>query len=179
MGTNSIVDRMIGVARLDVPTYEEIEHDESATQQALIVVVIVAIASGIGQIVDNGALGLIGGLISAVVGWALFSVVAYFIGTKVLPGENTSATIGQLLRSIGFAQTPGILSIFLLIPILGSLIAFVGGIWALVTAIIAIRQALDISTGRAIAVGIIAAIATGIILFLIFLPFGIASVAFS
>src|SRR5690242_277620 len=45
--SRSIVDRMRGAAALDVATYEEVEADVNATGQAAIVVVLVAIASGI------------------------------------------------------------------------------------------------------------------------------------
>ena len=48
-GTASITDRMMRAARLDSRVYEEVEHDLSATSQALTVVMISAIAAGIGQ----------------------------------------------------------------------------------------------------------------------------------
>jgi hypothetical protein len=149
---------MIGAAKLDVPTYEEVEHDENATTQALIVVAVVAIAAGIGAVRDDGVGGLIGGIIFAVVGWLVFSGVAYLVGTRLVPGGQTEATFGQLLRTLGFAQTPSILAVFGLIPVLGAIIAFVASIWTIVTQVVAIRQALDISTGRAIAVAVISII---------------------
>jgi hypothetical protein len=168
---------MMGVAKLDVPTYESIEHDASATSQAAIVVAIVAVASGIGAITesDNAILGLIGGIIAAFAGWVLFAYVAYFVGTKLIPGDNTSATPGELLRTMGFAQTPGLLAIFGVLGTLGGFIVFVGGIWSLVTAIVGLRQALDCSTGRAIGIGLLSWLITAIVLFFIFLPFGIAA----
>jgi hypothetical protein len=78
------------------------------------------------------------------------------------------------LRTIGYAQVPGIVAVIGFIPFLGPLAAFVGGIWAIVTAIIAIRQSLNITTGRAIITGIIAAIASGIIMFIIALIFDVS-----
>jgi hypothetical protein len=174
-GSGSLIDRAMGVSMLNVATYEEIEHDRNATTQALIVVIVVAIASGIGQLTDNGFGGLIGGLIGAVVFWLVFSAVAYVVGTMMIPGDNTSATVGQLLRCMGFAQAPDVLAIFALIPVFGGLIALVGGLWSLVTAIVGLRQALDVSTGRAIVVGIISAIVSGIIAFIVMLPFGVAA----
>lgn len=142
----SIVDRMIGAARLDVSTYEEVESDYGATGQAALVVTIVAIASAIGGM-NEGGRGIIGGVLVAIVGWLLWSGIAYLIGDKVFGG---TATWGELLRTIGFAQSPGILLILGIIPVLGSIVGVVVSIWLLVAGIIAIRQALDFSTGRAI-----------------------------
>ena len=142
----SIVDRMIGAARLDVSTYEEVESDYSATGQAALVVTMVAIASAIGGM-NEGGRGIIGGVLVAIVGWLLWSGIAYLIGDKVFGG---TATWGELLRTIGFAQSPGILLILGIIPVLGGIVGVAVSIWMLVAGIIAIRQALDFSTGRAI-----------------------------
>jgi hypothetical protein len=79
------------------------------------------------------------------------------------------------MRTQGYARVPGILAFFGFIPVLGWIVAIVGSIWALVTAIVAIRETLVISTGRAIIVGIIAAIASGIVLFILALIFGVDS----
>lgn len=147
----SIVDRMKGAAMLDVHTYEEVEADERATGQAAVVVAIVAICSAIGGM-GMGGRGIIGGLIGAVVGWLLWAGVTYVIGDKLLGG---TATWGELLRTLGFAQAPGVLLIVAFIPILGWLVTAVVGIWMLIAAVIAIRQALDFSTGRAIGTAVL------------------------
>src|ERR687884_1201090 len=98
----SIVDRMKGAALLDIATYEEVEADTTATGQAAVVVAIVAVASAIGALRGGGA-SIIGGLIAAFVGWLVWSRVTYLLGTKVFGG---TATWGELLRTIGFAQSP-------------------------------------------------------------------------
>lgn len=170
---------MIGVLKLDIATYESIERDRDAMTQALTVVAIAAVASGIGAARDNGVAGLIVGVIAAILSWILFSFVAYFVGTRLIPGQNTVATPGELLRTIGFARTPGVLAVFGLLGAFGSLLAFVGGIWAIVTGIVGLKVALEMSTGRAIATGIIAAILSGFVVALLLLPFGIAALALS
>jgi len=142
----SIVDRMKGAAMLDIATYEEVEHDTNATGQAAVVVIIVAICSAIGAIWRGGP-SIIAGPISAVLGWLLWSAVTYIIGDKLLGG---TATWGELLRTIGFAQSPGVLMIFGIIPILGGIVRIVVAIWLLIAGIVAIRQALDFSTGKAV-----------------------------
>lgn len=162
-GSGSLVSRMWRASKLEVALYEEVEADTTATSQALISVVIVslatAIGSGIGAIGHRGILGflwgLIGGLVASLIGWLVWSYLTYILGTTVLKGENTSATWGELLRTIGFAHSPGVLRIFSFIPFLGALISFAATVWFLVAGVVAVRQALDVSTGRALAVCIV------------------------
>jgi hypothetical protein len=142
----SLVRRMKGAAMLDVQVYEEVEADQSATTQAAIVVAIVAVAQAIGGAGDGGR-GIIAGVIGAAVGWLLWAGITYLIGDKLLGG---TATWGELLRTIGFAQAPGVLYVFAIIPILGWLVRIVVALWVLVAGIVAIRQALDFSTGKAV-----------------------------
>jgi len=170
MGGNSLVQRMIGAARLDVPTYEEVEHDEKATPQAAIVVVLVAIASGIGGAGDETS-GLIAGLLSALIGWVVIAALVYFVGTRLLATTTTSATLGEVARTVGFSYTANLLAIFGFIPVIGPIIALVAGILATVALFIAVRQSLDISTGRAIAVALVALLIRIIIAAILFAIF--------
>jgi hypothetical protein len=149
--SRSMTGRMIGAAKLDVSVYEEVEADSTATGQAAGVVAIVALCSAIGGI-GGGAQGVFSGLIAALVGWAIWAGVTYLIGDKVLGG---TATWGELLRTLGFAQAPGVLFALGVIPLFGGLISIAVGLWILVTGIVAIRQALDFGTGRAIATAIL------------------------
>ena len=141
-----MTERMKGAAMLDVATYEEVEHDSTATGQAAIVVSIVAVCAAIGS-AGEGGVGAITALIAALVGWLVWSGVTYLIGDKLLGG---TATWGELLRTLGFAQSPGVLYILGIIPLLGALVSFFVWIWLLIAGIIAIRQALDFSTGKAV-----------------------------
>lgn len=161
--SRSMTERMIGAAKLDVATYEEVEHDSTATSQAAIVVAIVALCAAIGSIGDGGG-GAIAALLSAFIGWLVWSGVTYVIGDKLLGG---TATWGELLRTLGFAQSAGVLYILGIIPILGGLVSFVVWIWLLIAGVIAIRQALDFSTGKAIVtavLGMLAYVAVALIL---------------
>ncbi len=162
--SGSLASRMMRAAKLKVDLYEEVEADTKATMPAMWVVVIASVATGIGAgiagiIAGNGAMafiwGLLGGLAVALVGWLAWAGITYLLGTTVLKGPNTSATWGELLRTIGFAQSPGVLKILSFIPFLGGLISLAASIWVLITTVIGVRQALDVSTGRAIAVCIV------------------------
>src|SRR5699024_10894244 len=100
--------------------------------------------------------GFILSIIATLIGWVVWAAVAWLIGTKLLPEPQTEADIGQLLRTMGFAATPGLLSIFVFIPGIGPIIAIIASIWMLIAAVVAIRQALDYSnTCRAIGVVVI------------------------
>jgi len=155
----SLIDRMIRAAKLDVSLYEEVEVDPAATNQALLVVVVASVCSGIGSGVRSLLVGLgpvtftirlVGGVVFALVGWLIWSFITYFIGTKLFKGPQTKATYGELLRCIGFSDSPGVLAILGFIPLLGGLISLAVGIWTLIAMVIAVRQALDFTTGRAI-----------------------------
>jgi hypothetical protein len=174
----SIVDRMMRAAKLEVPLYEEVEADTTATNQALMVVVLVAIASGIGAGIAAGIAGssagvlvarLVSGLLSALLGWAVWSYVVYFVGTRFFGG---TATYGELLRTLGFAESPSVLLLFSFIPIIGGILSLVVAIWTIVTSFIATRQALDIDNVKTFFTILIGAVALIIVIAIISLIFG-------
>jgi hypothetical protein len=150
---NPLVDRMIRAAKLDVNLYEEVEADTSALGQAILVVIISSIAGGLGTLSVVGLNGVLTGIIVALIGWVAWALVTYFIGTKILPQPQTNADFGQLLRTIGFSSSPGIIRILGIIPFLYSITSLVASLWMLIAMVIAVRQALDYdSTWRAVGV---------------------------
>lgn len=132
-----LVERIMGVLKLNVNTFEEIEADENATSQAAIIVAIVAVLSaigaGIGARAGNAVMDQLGSsfdmpfdiptispvsaalnaLVAAFVLWLVWSALTFFIGTKMF---NADATMGEMLRVIGFAQAPKMLGILSFIP---------------------------------------------------------------
>jgi hypothetical protein len=147
----SIADRMKGAALLDNATYEEVEADTTATGQAAVVVALGALAAGIG-VARGGAGGIISAVVGSLIGWALFAGITYIIGDKVFGG---TATWGELLRTLGFAQAPWVLAVLGIIPGLRWIVTPIIGVWVLITAVVAIRQALDFSTGKAVATAVL------------------------
>ena len=97
MAERSIWDRMRGAAMLDIATYEEVEHDDNLTTQAAIVVLIAALARGVGGF-NDGENGIIVGVVAALFSWLVWAGVTYLIGDKLLKG---TATWGELLRTLG------------------------------------------------------------------------------
>ena len=172
-GTHSMVERMVRVSRLDVHIFEEVEADTSATRQALSVVAFVALATGIASLGTTGLIGLFVGVVSAIVGWALWAWILHLIGTKIIPSHSTHADWGQLARTLGFAQSPGILRVLGLVPVVGNIIFAVASIWMLVAMVVAVRQALDYtSTWRAIAVVLIGFIPYLLLMYMAFALLG-------
>ena len=152
----SFTDRMIRAAKLDVNLYEEVEADKGAMGQAMQVVILSSVAAGIGTIGTTGIKGLVLGTIVALVGWFIWAFLTYFIGTRLLPEPQTKADYGELLRTIGFSSSPGVLRVLGVIPMLGNILNFIISIWMLVAMVIAVRQALDYkSTWRAVGVCLI------------------------
>jgi len=146
---------MIGAAKLDVHAYEEVEGDTRATGQAAGVVLLASLAGGIGSVgVGAGGLGsFVVGTVAALIGWITWAFVTYIIGTRLLPESQTRADHGELMRTLGFAQSPGLLRIFGIIPGVGPLVLSLTQIWLLVAMVVAVRQALDYSsTFRAVGV---------------------------
>ena len=150
-----LTERMIRAAKLDVNLYEEVEADKAAMGQAMGVVVLSSLAAGIGSI-SMGVINLIVITIVALAGWYIWAYLTYFIGTKLLPEAQTTADHGELLRTIGFSSSPGLIRILGIIPGLTNLVFTVAGIWMLIAMVIAVRQALDYtSTLRAVGVCLI------------------------
>ena len=166
-----LTGRMIGAMQADVKTFEEIEADPNAMTQAIIVIVIAGVASLIGNVFRTGIAGGILALVVSLASYALFSLLVFLIGTKVMPEPTTKANFNEAFRTIGFAAAPGVFNVLAIIPILGPLIGFLVAIWSLVIGVIAVRAVLDYSnTGRAIIVCLIAAVLCWVVVFIVMVP---------
>ena len=166
-------DRIIRAAKLDVHLYEEVEADKEAMGQAMWVVILSSIAAGVGSIARGGIGGILIGTIVALIGWYVWAYLTYFIGTKILPEPRTRANPAELLRTIGFSSSPGLIRVLGIIPGLAGVVFLVASIWMLVAMVIAVRQALDYkSTLRAVGVCVIGWIIQMVILALMFAIFG-------
>jgi hypothetical protein len=160
---------MVRAAKLDVNLYEEVEADKQAMGQAMGVVVLASLAAGIGSVGTTGINGLLLGTLAALFGWFIWALITFYVGTKLLPEPQTEADYGELLRTTGFSSSPGVLRILGVVPLLGTIIFVVCGIWMLVAMVIAVRQALDYkSTWRAVGVCIIGWIIQGVLFWIVF-----------
>ena len=173
MSSSSFENRIIRAVKLDSNLYEEVEADKDALLQAMMVVVLSSIAAGIGLYKTGGFSGIITGTMGSLISWYVWAYLTYFIGTKFLPEPQTEADLGELLRTIGFSSSPGLLRVFYFVPGIGVLLYLISSLWMLVAMIIAVRQALDYnSTLRAVGVCVIGYIIQILVLVIIFSIFG-------
>ena len=147
----TFVQRMVGAAKFSSSAYEDVEADRGATGQALAVVVVSSLAAGVGA--GTGLSGLVLGTVLSLVGWLVWALLIYLIGARWLPEPGTQTDTGELMRTIGFATSPGILRVVGIVPFLTSIVFFVTAFWMLATMVVGVRQALDYkSTWRALGV---------------------------
>jgi hypothetical protein len=141
----TFLNRIAGAARLAPGTYEEVEADVTATGQAMAVIVLSSVASAIGLMRGTSVdpYLFISYTTAALSAWIVWSALVYLIGVHMLPGPETNATVGELLRTTGFAAAPGMVRIFGIVPVVGPAFFVLGSVWMLAAMFVAVRQALD------------------------------------
>lgn len=180
-----MIDRLIRVITLNRPVYGEIEKDNNATMEAAIVVALTAIAGAIGALLASvitpaietvspgfGVRSAISLIISAFVGWVVWAYVAYFVGKSLFKADVTPV---ELLRTLGYASAPRLLSILSFIPCLGGLASLIGAILSLVTGYFAAKEALDLDTTNTIITIVISWVVVFIVSFIIAVILGVGS----
>ena len=168
--------RLVGAAMLDAATYEDVEADRAATLQALVIVLLSSIAAGIGARGSTGgatvAFFATTGLMALSV-WVAFALLTFEVGARILPVPETQVDVGELLRTLGFAATPGLIQVFGVLPGARVPVFTMAIVWALAASVVAVRQALDYtSTRRALAVCGLALLLSGAIALVLGLVFG-------
>jgi len=162
--TATMALRALGVARLDGRIVREVRDDRTATTQALIVVLLVAAAGALGSAAGAGLGEFLGqlatGVVVSLVFWVVFAAIALFVGTDLIRGARSEVTIKELLRTLGFADAPGLLTSLGFIPVLGIVVALIGFVWVLVAQVVALRATFETTTERAIAIAVISGFAS-------------------
>ena len=202
-------DRLIGGVRLNRPIYEAIKRDPRATTQALLIVIFLGLATGIALtttsfVVDttgmdaetaalvnevtqaftfqtNGqkVMALVSSVITSLIGWYITSWLLTFVGNRMSRQLGDRTTSEQMRRLVGWGYAPQLASFLAPIPVVGPLLAFVGGIWAFVTGVMAVRTAFNVSIGRAIAIEILAFLVYLVAIFIVVLVVALLVMAFA
>lgn len=186
MNFNVMFGRALRAAKLDVTLYNEVEADASLNREALYVVIIVSVLSGIGSFLSILFTGsIVGALLSLIVGIAfgilayyLFCYVAHWVGTSMFKGQGD---VGEVLRTVGYASGVRAIGLLAFIPCIGWIIGLAGLVWWIAASVIALREALDIDTGNAIVTAVIGGVIVVVIYgaiaaMMALLGFGAASV---
>ncbi len=163
MGRRSLLRRMGRAARLEADFYEEVEAEPQALPQAFAVVLLTALAGAAGSLIADlgyspaappadAAFRAAVRFLAPLVIWLLGTAFAYMVGATFFRGPETESDYAELLRTVGFAFAPGLLLILTCAPWIwlsfGAEIA--ANLWMLCAGVVAVRQALDFTTGRAI-----------------------------
>lgn len=153
----SFGQRLLAALQLDASVYEEVEHDRSALPQAAGVVALAAVATAFGAAGVVGVGGMLGGLIVAFVTWIVWTALVWLVGVKVF--DHTS-DFEELLRTLGFVAAPQILYLLAIFPsaLWQAIVGLVVLAMTVVAFVRAVRQALDVETGRAVLVAALAVV---------------------
>ncbi|MBI4785641.1 MAG: YIP1 family protein [Chloroflexi bacterium] len=157
-----MLDRLMGVITLKPAVYREIAHDQNATGQAAIIVVVMALFSGIvgaivlaamssslppGTAIGSPVGSAIRTIITAIISWLIGAWVIAFVSKTFFGGKTDT---GEMLRVFGFTQ---IFQVIAIVPCIGTIVALV---LSLIGAVIGIREASEFDTTKAILTGIVA-----------------------
>ena len=161
----SMFQRMAGAARLNVATYEEVEADRGATWQAIVVAVVSSFAVTIGDF-HTGDADVLARFGLGLAGWISWVFFIWLVGVKMVPEPETRSDLGELIRTTGFASTPGLFRTLGLVPFVGWLFVIAAWLWTLAAMVVAVRQALDYkSTPRAVFVCVLGFAANLLVIF--------------
>lgn len=163
MDIGGMLQRTIRAAMLDGDLYEEVEHDNTLDREALTVVIIAAILDAVGLVIarymsPEGVAPVRALLLSAymifggIFVYFLWAGLTYMLGVGWFGG---SADVYQLRRTLGYAQGPRALGLFVFLPVVGIPLNILSLLWSLVAGIVAVRHALDVSWSRTLAVVVI------------------------
>ena len=154
--------RTVNIAKLDVPTFESVEADESLTQESGSVVALVSLIGALGALFSGRVWLFIASILIGLIGWAIWAWLSALIAQKIFNVETTDT--GEMLRVTGYAYGPQAMGI---VPIIGPFLAFIGMIWSLVAIIVGMRQAAEMTTMQAVITAVIgflpAIIAMGVV----------------
>ena len=136
--------RAVGATALDGNVFREVATDVGANIEAMAIVTLVAVATGVGTIVDEGFIGLIAAIVLSYVGWIVWTALTYVVGTKLLAEDpHLDVKWSQLARVLAFAQTPGLLRVLSFVPTVGVVIVLISLVWQFFAMAVAIRHTLN------------------------------------
>lgn len=150
-GGRSFAARFLGAMRLDASIFEEVEHDPGALGQAAAVVAIAGLARGIQVLPEQGWVAAGASLVASFAMWFAVTAAVTAIGVRIFHGTSNFA---ELLRTLGFAAAPLVILAVGALPLgdFGTALSALIHAAAVGALVLAVRQALDTNTTRALIV---------------------------
>ncbi|MDA8175383.1 MAG: YIP1 family protein [Nitrospiraceae bacterium] len=141
-----ILNRALRAAALDPYVYDELSPRGQAMGQAVAIIILSGVAAGIGDARSGGIAAFLIGTVAALAGWFLWTLVAYFAGTRMFPGRRTTSGYVRMLTFAGFASAPGLIRVLELLPGLRAPVFLAAAVWMIAATIIGIKQSLRYSS---------------------------------
>ena len=157
-----MIKRMARVLKFDGSAYEEVLESDTATLEALAVVLLggISIAMGLvlGVAAENNLEGrgliLLRSLSAAIAGWMAVSLLALGIGRLV----RRKTTLTQTLRTVGYANAPAVFTIVILVASINQSLALIFNALILIWVMLAVSQAVSRTIDMPFSVGLWAGI---------------------
>lgn len=151
-----LTSRLLRALRLDRSLFQEVADDPLATGQALLILIILAIVSGIADAFNPNIAGstlvkFLTDVIGTVISWCLVVLLAFF-GGRALKGYGSFT---RTFRTIAFAQVPEVVTWLHFLPSIGPLFSIAGTLMVLLASWLALQEALRLSKWRALLVPIV------------------------
>lgn len=169
-------ERIMGIVTLKPPTYKAVAEDESLTQEAMMIVIIVAVLNGlVGGLITNMVTGgaIVSGLFRSVVS-IVFGLITWYVSAWLLAvvakafGGKTSTN--EMLRVTGYVYVFNLVSLLVVLSFvspalicLTGIVGFVALVLSLIGYVIGIREAAEFSTGNAVITALIVAVVSFVI----------------
>ncbi|MBD2082274.1 YIP1 family protein [Leptolyngbya sp. FACHB-17] len=140
---------------LNAQLYETAQNTSKTHRLAFTIVLLAALSRALGSAAIllltrttpfTFILVLLLNVLSVIASYYIWTFTIWKIGRWL---KSDAPSYRALLSPIGFAYSPQILNFLTLIPLLGSAIEIILAVWTLMAVIVAVRQALDVSTRRA------------------------------
>lgn len=163
MDYSAMLQRVVRAVTFDTQFYAQAKNDSSLNREALIVVIVATVLTGLGAL-GGGLVAFLVTILMSIVGYYLLSYFVTIVGRNFFGGTGSQ---DQVQRLLGYAWAPRALGLLGWVPCVGWLFGLVATLWAIAVAVVAVREAHGFDTTKAIitAVGgwLIVVVLTGLL----------------
>lgn len=167
------LQKLLRAAKLDSTLYEALKNDPKAFRQAFYAIVLLNVLTGLGLGINdvlsgqsifglgNAEIPLLVGfqILLALVKWGLLTAIIFLVGVILFKG---SSKFEGVARAIGFAYAPIALQILVAFTAFSLLLTYgiqlATDFWLIIAVIVAVKQTLNMSLGKAIIAVIVAGV---------------------